>query len=187
MKNRTKRFFIAVAFICALPAFSGMDGKLRTSTGSLSLGGRAAFPIEWNPSLGPTVQADLNPEFGVFLFDGFQLILQAKLRTLAYGDLAFGTPDQYWNWGLGAGIEYLFDLDWLVLPFVGFSFDFQIAGITPYTAKISLSVPMGVYLPVNENVAVVFGAVTQVSLVGQPNVFKKLRFEPGYLGIKAFF
>lgn len=183
---KKKLSLLIIGFFLALPLKADRI-ILKRSAGTMSAGGMVSFPIEWDPAHKTFFTLNLAPEFGIFLFDGFQLLLKPQLKTSFSSQwLALGAESR-WRWGLGLGFEYLFEVHWPVVPFVGFNVNYEMAGANLSTARMGLEIPAGILLPLNENVALTFGLSAKVLLIAQLKILDKLRFEPGMLGVKVFF
>lgn len=181
--------FIFVAWSLLLyPTTAHATIALKNSKGTMSGGGEFTFPIEWDPVRQASISMHLSPEFGIFLFEGFELLFQTHLKTSIFNDrLKFGTRGSLWHWGVGSKILYQFKVEWPVIPFVGFGLNYEMAKFDITTAGMVIDIPAGILVPLNEHVALTVGVSSQVVLIGQLKIFDKLRFEPGCLGIKAFF
>lgn len=154
----------------------------------MSAGGAFTFPIEWDPVRQASIAVNLSPEFGIFLFDGFELLFQTHLKSSIYHDrLRYGSRSSLLHWGVGSKILYQFKVEWPVIPFVGLGLSYEMAKFDITTAGMVIDVPAGILVPLNEHVALTVGVSSQVVLIGQLKIFDKIRFEPGCLGVKAYF
>lgn len=172
----------------SLTTIASAREELNLSKGTMSAGGIISFPIEWDPVRKASFSLNLSPEFGIFLADNFQLLARAHLKTAFFGNgLKLGARDALWHWGLGLGGEYMFNYGWPVVPFVGFGFDMGMSKLIVTTATAQISLPVGILVPLNKHVALSFGVATRVSLIAQLKVLERVSFEPGCLGIRAFF
>ena len=179
--------FISV-LVFATPSKAYSATALKQNKGTMSAGGFLTLPIEWDPVRGTSLLINFSPQFGISLFDGFELHANAILKSPILSQTSmFGDRSSQWFWGLGLGIKYSFDTSWPVIPYVGFDLNYSMAKLIATTASTSIELPIGIMVPLNRHVALTFGVKTSVMIVAQIKVFDKLRFEPGYLGINAYF
>lgn len=186
------RALISIFFITWLSAALTVNAheyiKLEHSKGTMSAGGIFSFPIEWDPVRKTAFLFNLSPEFGIFLSNNFQLLTRAHLKSAFYTNgLQYGARDSLWHWGIGLGAKYFFPVKWPVIPFVALGFDVGISKLNLTTTTGNIDFPLGVLVPVNEVVAFSFGISTSVFLVARRKVLDRIRFEPGCLGVIAFF
>jgi len=162
--------------------------ELKLSKGTMSAGGVVSFPIEWDPVRKTSFSFNIAPEFGIFLTEGFQILARAHVKNSFNADgLQLGGRDDRFHWGLGLGAEYFFNYNWPVIPFVGLSFDIGMSKLILATANAQVSLPIGILVPLSSSVALSFGISTRAHLVASLKVLERLSFEPGCLGIRAFF
>jgi hypothetical protein len=158
------------------------------SKGTMSAGGSFSFPIDWDPVRKTTFSINCAPQFGYFVTDGLELRLNAQLKTpLLDEGIALGTRSSRWLWGFGMGLQYIFDMPWPVLPFVGFDLGFEMAKLYLMTWRANIDIPFGILLPLNKSIALSFGINTRIALIARLQLFDRLRIEPGCLGIKVVF
>ncbi len=187
MLTLTSKVFLILGILHVATPLSA-EIVLKNSAGTMTASGQVTFPIEWDPVRQTTIIANISPQFGIFLFKGFELAFQARLKGNILNErLDYGGPSSSWYWGIGSSFIYQFDVDWPVIPYLGFGFSYEMAKSDITTANVMTDIPAGVLVPLNEYLALSFGISLQTSLVGQLKIFDKVRFEPGCFGLKAFF
>lgn len=182
------RALLIFSFVYSFTASAALREELKISKGTMSAGGTLSFPIEWDPVRKASFSFNIAPEFGIFLTKDFQLLARAHLKNSFFADgLKRGERDSCWQWGLGLGFEYLFNYNWPVIPFVGFGFDMGMSKLIVTTATAQLSLPVGILVPLSSSVALSFGISTRAQIVASLKVLERMIFEPGYLGVRAYF
>ncbi len=166
--------------------------RLQPFAGTVAAGGHLAFPMAVDRSGDFAMHLTLTPEFGFFVADGWELVLQGSYAQPLVGfgqKVAMGTPAQPLvdlankEGGFSLGFRYLFD-GGFVLPYLGALMGFFWSHDTMMQVRIGL--PMGMLIPFNDYVALDLG-MPLAFIFPTDTGFDRFTITPGFLGIRAFF
>ena len=193
-----KRLLLAGLIVAVLsPAALAED--LQLTSGTMNLGGAAAFSIDMMmPDQGDSqtgFSLVLIPQVGYFVIDNLEVIGRLNLGMF-FGDLyeteiggeTYGAPTLV---GFDVGAKYHIPLGSFVAYaglMVGMFFNIPDGDIpnAETTKRFDLTVPLGILLPMNSHVAIDLGVAIAYKM-GLDDQGDTLNVPIGYLGIQGFF
>lgn len=176
---------LGTALLTATPAFAQ---DLDLDAGTMQIGGATSFIIDTvMPDVGDSVTGmtlSVVPTFGYFIMDNLELNVDLSLGIFM-GDLYDGFPTLL---GFGVGGRYFIPMGGFV-PYAGLriGMGFRVPSQGDTTKALAFAVPLGVLLPLNEQVAIDAGLRIVYNMSLEDGGMASLSIPIGYFGIQAFF
>ncbi len=161
-----KKILVVVFVMMFASAVNAQDAKLKLSEGTMSIAGSGGFAPGFDIAE-MTGFLTISPTVGYFVMDNLAVIVDADIIY------PMGFDGAELDYGIGAGAKYYHDLG-SVIAYGG--------ALIGYADALSFSVPLGVLFPLNEHVALDFGAELNYDTDAS-----QLTTPAGWMGVAAFF
>lgn len=175
-----------LAIACVM--FSSQSFAHPFCKGSFSVGGAGRVPLKWDAAGYMSMGVDVAPSASWFFSDGWELNGSLRVDGVFYQHEFVRAPREPMHYGLAAGVNRYFDVNWGIQPYVGAAIGFSISDFKLISSKLYLEMPMGIAIVANENLLIQIGAPLRVSFEppGVTTGTMHLEWSPGYIGAQVF-
>jgi hypothetical protein len=157
---------------------------------TVAVGGSALLPFKIDEHQTISLDLDIRPHIGYFVYPNFSLSMNILLASNLYykSSLPNARPDLF-KWGVEFVATYYFDWGWQHwVPYAGLGIGYEIVQLQWRTEAVSFGLPIGFLLPITKNLAIDFGFPMKFKLAPfKANLVGPFEMPIGCLGIRGFF
>jgi len=161
----------------------------RFSAGTMTLGGVAFLPFKYDEFKNISLDLNLRPSFGYFVYKNLELSAKILLSSNLYysSSQKHFQPDLF-KWGVSLNAAYYFDfVSPHFVPYAGLGAGYEMVQLQWRTEVVSLEALAGFFVPITQNLALDFGMPVKINFSGfYANNIRSIEMPIGFLGIRGF-